>query len=241
MARALANREPVVALESTIISHGMPYPRNVDCALEVEHEVATHGAVPATIALIRGQVVVGLERDDIQLLAQDKQVRKVSRRDIPFSLARRELGSTTVAATMICSAMAGIDVFVTGGVGGVHRDVHETMDVSADLREMGRTPVTVVSAGVKSILDIPRTLEYLETEGVPVITYGSEQFPAFYSPNSGIKSPLSLNSIRDIAQVLYTHKQLQLQNGILVGVPPADSGKGQLIEQSIEKALREAH
>lgn len=159
---ALARKAPLVALESTIISHGMPYPHNKHCAMEVEEVVRRQGAVPATVALMHGQVCVGLTGEDIEELAQaGAKARKVSRRDIPFVLAQKGLGSTTVAGTMICSALAGIDVFVTGGLGGVHRGFEETMDVSADLRELGRTPVAVVSAGVKNILDIPRTLEYL--------------------------------------------------------------------------------
>jgi pseudouridylate synthase len=241
VASALKHRKPVVALESTIISHGMPYPSNRQCALEVEHIVRQAGAVPATVALMHGQICVGLAEADIEELAQSKTARKVSRRDIPFVLAQRGLGSTTVAGTMICSALAGIDVFVTGGLGGVHRDFAETMDVSADLRELGRTPVAVVSAGVKNILDIPRTLEFLETEGVPVITYGSKYFPAFFSPSSGVESPFSLDSIADIARVLAVRKQLNLQNGVLVGVPADETPDGAIIESAIKRALREAH
>lgn len=217
---ALKRKAPVVALESTIISHGMPYPHNKDCALEVEEVVRKQGAVPATVALMHGQICVGLTGENIEELAQaGGKARKVSRRDIPFVLAQKGLGSTTVAGTMICSALAGIDVFVTGGLGGVHRGFEETMDVSADLRELGRTPVAVVSAGVKNILDIPRTLEYLETEGVPVITYGSKYFPGFFQPSSGLESPFTLNSLTEIAEVLAVRKQLNLQNGVLIGVP----------------------
>lgn len=204
----------------------------------MEAVVRKEGAVPATIALMHGQICVGLSEENIEELALAKNARKVSRRDIPFVLAQKGLGSTTVAGTMVCSALAGIDVFVTGGLGGVHRDYVDTMDVSADLRELGRTPVTVVSAGVKNILDIPRTLEYLETEGVPVITYGSKFFPGFFSPSSGVESPFTLNTIPEIAQVLAVRKQLNLQNGVLVGVPAEESGDGAVIEAAINRALK---
>ncbi len=238
---ALRHHLPVVSLESTIISHGMPYPHNKNCALELEAIIRKGGAIPATIALMHGRIKIGLSEEEIEELAQSKNARKVSRRDIPFALAMNELGSTTVAGTMICSALAGIDVFVTGGLGGVHRDYNETMDVSADLRELGRTPVAVVSAGVKNILDIPRTLEYLETEGVPVITYSSKYFPGFFSPSSGVLSPFSLDSLPDIAKVLAARKHLNLQNGVLIGVPAEESADAAVIEAAINRALKEAH
>jgi pseudouridylate synthase len=220
VARAFSENRPVVSLESTIISHGMPYPNNRKCAIEVE-EILTE--------------------DEIEELAKDgSKARKVSRRDIPYVLAQKGYGSTTVAGTMICSALAGIDIFVTGGLGGVHRGFEHTMDVSADLRELGRTPVTVVSAGVKNILDIPRTLEYLETEGVPVVTYGSQYFPAFFAPSSGLESPMSFDNIEEIANMLLVRKKLALSNGVLVAVPNRDTKDSEMIERAIQQALNEA-
>ena len=181
VAEALEQRKPVVALESTIISHGMPYPQNVEMAKKVEQIIRDNGAVPATIAIMDGKFKIGLEEEDLERLAKEKTVAKVSRRDLPEVFAKRLLGATTVATTMIGAHLAGIKVFVTGGIGGVHRGVEETMDISADLEELGQTPVTVICAGAKAILDLPRTLEYLETKGVPVVGYQTDYLPAFYT------------------------------------------------------------
>ncbi len=216
---ALQEGKPVVALESTIISHGMPYPKNVETALAVEEVVRQQGAVPATIAIMNGKCHVGLSAGEIELLGKQQDVWKVSLRDIPYVLTKNLYGATTVAATMRIASLAGIKVFVTGGIGGVHRGAAASMDISADLTEMGQTPVAVVSAGVKSILDIELTLEYLETKGIPVVTFGQDEFPSFYSRKSGYLSPLRLDSTADIARMLYTKWQLGLQGSVLVANP----------------------
>ena len=194
VAAARAARKPIVALESTIISHGMPYPQNVTTAREVEQIIRDAGAVPATIAVIDGKICVGLSDEQLELLGNSPDAMKVSRRDLPYVLSTRKLGATTVAATMICAALAGIRVFVTGGIGGVHRGAETSFDISADLQELAQTDVAVVCAGVKSILDIGLTLEYLETHGVPVISVGQPGFPAFFTRESGFKADFQMDS-----------------------------------------------
>lgn len=240
---ALKSGKPVVALESTIISHGMPYPQNVQTAQLVEQQVIQNGATPATIAILNGIIHIGLTRDQLELLGKlGPKCRKVSRRDIALCLSQKLNGSTTVAATMIIANMAGIKVFVTGGIGGVHREFNETMDVSADLRELGRIPMMVVCAGVKSILDIPRTLEYLETEGVSVVGYNVDEFPAFFTRQSGVKVPIRLNTPEECAKMLKSNIELKLESGMLVAVPipleqEAKIGK---ISLAIEQSLQES-
>ena len=217
---ALDANKPVVALESTIISHGMPYPRNVETAMAVEAALRDGGAIPATIAVLNGKLKVGLSPDEIQSLGQlGLDAIKCSRRDLPFVGARRMNGATTVAATMIIAAMAGIRVFATGGIGGVHRGVEETMDVSADLEELANTNVAVVCAGVKSILDIGRTLEYLETKGVPVIGYQTDNLPAFYSRDSGFPVDYRVDTAEEIAAAIKAKWAMKLNGGLLIGVP----------------------
>ncbi|MBW8447442.1 MAG: pseudouridine-5'-phosphate glycosidase [Arenimonas sp.] len=216
---AKARGAPIVALESTIITHGMPFPGNLDMARSVEHIVRQNGAVPATIAVIEGVLHIGLEPDQIAALAEMRDVMKLSRADIAFALAERRTGATTVAATMIAAARAGISVFATGGIGGVHRGAEETFDISADLEELARTSVIVVSAGPKAILDIPKTLEMLETRGVPVVSFDSEEFPAFWSRSSGLKSPLTLPSPAAIANFQRMREQLGIEGGMLIANP----------------------
>lgn len=221
--QALANNKPVVALESTIISHGMPYPQNVETALAVEQVVRDNGAVPATIAIMNGKCHVGLSAKEIELFGKEKNVWKVSLRDMPYVISRNLYGATTVAATMRIAAMAGIKIFVTGGIGGVHRGAETSMDISADLTEMAQTSVAVVSAGIKSILDIGLTLEYLETMGIPVVTIGQDEVPGFYSRKSGFMSPQRLDTAKEIAALLQTKWQLGLQGSVLIANPvPAD-------------------
>jgi pseudouridylate synthase len=217
--QALAQGKPVVAMESTIIAHGMPYPKNVQTALEVEAVVRETGAIPATIAILGGKCCVGLTEQQIEHLGQAKDVWKVSLVDMPYVVSQKLDGATTVAATMRLAAMAGIRVFVTGGIGGVHRGAETTMDISADLTEMGQTSVAVVSAGVKSILDIGLTLEYLETKGIPVVTLGQDAFPSFYSRQSGLTSPLRLDSSQEIADLLRTKWNLGLEGAVLIANP----------------------
>ena len=219
VAAALAAGKPVVALESTIISHGMPFPQNVQMAREVEQIVRDHGATPATIAVLGGRLKVGLTPDELHLLATDKNVQKISTRDLPVTVALGGHGATTVASTMRIAALAGIRVFATGGTGGVHRGAEHSMDVSADLLELAQTDVCVVSAGVKSILDIGLTLEVLETHGVPAITLGSSEFPAFYSRGSGFASPLSVQTEQEAARVLKAKWDLGLTGGVLLANP----------------------
>ncbi len=216
---AKARGAPIVALESTIITHGMPFPGNLDMARSVEHIVRQNGAVPATIAVIEGVLHIGLEPAQIAALAEMRDVMKLSRADIAFALAERRTGATTVAATMIAAARAGISVFATGGIGGVHRGAEESFDISADLEELARTAVIVVSAGPKAILDIPKTLETLETRGVPVVSFDSEEFPAFWSRSSGLKSPLTLPSPAAIANFQRMREQLGIAGGMLIANP----------------------
>jgi pseudouridine-5'-phosphate glycosidase len=239
---ALDNNLPIVALESTIISHGMPWPQNAITAKSVEDEVRKQGAVPATIAIKEGKCLIGLSPADIDYFAQAQNVWKVSLRDMPFVIAQKLPGATTVAATMRIAAMAGIKIFATGGIGGVHRGASETMDISADLTEMGQTNVAIVAAGVKSILDIGLTLEYMETLGIPVVTYGQDEFPSFYSSKSGFASPLRLDSTTAIADVLKAKWGLQLNGSVLIAnpVPKEFEMNQEAIEQHILKALEAA-
>lgn len=216
---AKARSAPIVALESTIITHGMPYPQNVHMAKSVEAIIRETGAVPATIAILEGVLHIGLEAEALEKLAQLKSVMKVSRADMAFALAERRSGATTVAATMIAALRAGIAVFATGGIGGVHRGAEESFDISADLEELARTRVIVVCAGAKAILDIPKTLEVLETRGVPVVTYDSPNFPAFWSRDSGLKSPLTLESPAAIANFQKMRDQLGIDGGMLIANP----------------------
>jgi pseudouridine-5'-phosphate glycosidase len=238
---ALEDRRPVVAFESTIISHGMPYPRNRDTALQAESIARAAGAVPATVALLDGRIRVGLTGEEIERLSTEKGVLKVSRRDLSWALAAGRAGATTVSATMLAAARAGIDVFATGGIGGVHRGSAETLDVSADLTELASTSVCVVSAGAKAILDIPRTLEVLETLGVPVACWGTSEFPAFYSRSSGSPAPLRVDSADEVAAMLGAQRALGLPQGILVAVPvPRELEIPlQTVEAWIEEALGE--
>lgn len=238
---ALEARRPVVALESTIISHGMPYPQNVQTAREVEDVVRGHGAVPATIAILGGRIKAGLNDAELELLGTDHSVTKASTRDLGLLLAQGRHGATTVASTMRLAALAGIQVFATGGTGGVHRGAAQSMDVSADLTELSRTPVAVVSAGVKSILDIGLTLEYLETLGVPVVTLGSGEFPAFYSRESGFAAPLRLDTPGEVAAMLRAQWALGFDGGAMIANPipeVAEIPAGE-ITPHIEQALRD--
>lgn len=240
--QALINKKPVVALESTIISHGMPYPDNVTTALAVEEKVRENGAIPATIAILNGICHVGLSKEQIEFLGKTSDVTKVSLRDIPYIVSEKKHGATTVAATMRIASMAGIKIFVTGGIGGVHRGAQETMDISADLTEMGQTSVAIVSAGVKSILDIGLTLEYLETLGVPVVTYGQNEFPSFYSTKSGFESPLRLDDPGKIAAMLQAKWELGLNGSVLIANPVGHDKEipDSLIENHIQAALHAA-
>ena len=233
---------PIVALESTIISHGMPYPQNVETAVTLEALVRDEGAVPATIALLEGKIQVGLGEAELEQLGSDPNVTKVSRRDLPYVLAKKEVGATTVAATMICADLAGIRVFATGGVGGVHRGGERSLDVSADLQELARTDVAVVCAGVKSILDIGRTLEVLETLGVPVVGYGTNDFPAFYTRSSGFTVEQRVDTPAELAELVNTKWALGLKGGVLVAnpVPEADAMPTAAIQTAVEQALAEA-
>jgi pseudouridine-5'-phosphate glycosidase len=242
VARALHEKRPLVALESTIISHGMPWPQNVETALAVEQVVRDNGAIPATIAILEGRLCVGLDARQLEMLGKGEGVWKVSLRDMPFVLSKGLPGATTVAATMRIASMAGIRIFATGGTGGVHRGAESSMDISADLTEMAQTSVAVVSAGVKSILDIGLTLEYLETLGVPVLTFGQDEFPAFYSSKSGFKSPLRLDSPREIAAMLRAKWEMGLNGSVLIAnpLPPDREVPGDEIEIYILQALHEA-
>jgi pseudouridine-5'-phosphate glycosidase len=243
VADTLAAGGAVVALESTIISHGMPYPDNLTTARAVEQVVRDAGAVPATIAVVDGRVRVGLDDAALERLASGgDDVAKASRRDLPFVVARGATAGTTVAATTYLAHAAGIGVFATGGIGGVHRGVERTLDVSADLVELGATPVTVVCAGAKSILDLPRTLEVLETEGVPVIGMGTDEFPAFFSRESGLSVPHRVDSVAELAAVVAAHRDLALPGGILVAnpIPAADAIPAAEITAWIEQALSDA-
>lgn len=242
VAAARAAGAPLVALESTIITHGMPYPQNVETAARVEAEVRAHGAVPATIAVMGGRIHIGLSDAELQALGQARDVMKLSRADLAVCLANGRTGATTVAATMICAARAGIGVFATGGIGGVHRGAETSFDISADLAELGETAVTVVAAGAKAILDLPKTLEVLETRGVPVIAFGQDEFPAFWSRSSGLKAPLRMDRADDIAAAHRMRALLGLPGGQLVAnpIPPEAEIARAEITPFIEAALAEA-
>ncbi len=239
---ALSAGKPVVALESTIITHGMPFPRNVETARLVEADIRDEGAVPATIALMDGRIMVGLSDADLDRLAQAENVMKCSRADFTFALASGRFGATTVAATMMAAHAAGLKVFATGGIGGVHRGAEETFDISADLDELGRTPVCVVSAGAKALLDIPKTLEVLETKGVPVIAHGTDELPAFWSRESGLAAPLSLPSAKEIGALLKMRARFPDHGGVLVAnpVPAADEIPQDEMKGYIDAAIRQA-
>ena len=242
VADALDGKRPVVALESTIIAHGMPWPKNVETAREVEQIVREQGAVPATIAVLDGKLHIGLSNEQLDLLGNSKEVMKVSLRELPYVMTRGLHGATTVAATMRLAGMAGIRVFVTGGIGGVHRGATHSMDISADLTEMSRTNVAVVSAGVKSILDIGLTLEMMETLGIPVVTAGSDDFPSFYSRKSGYASPLRLDDPTSLAALLKNKWELGLEGAVLIAnpVPAAYEVPFETMEGHIQAALQAA-
>lgn len=242
VATAKAKGQPIVALESTIIAHGMPYPQNLETAKEVEDIVREHGAIPATIAVMDGQICVGLDDSQLHRLATEEGVAKASRRDLPGLLAKRQIAATTVAATMIGAAMAGIRIFATGGIGGVHRGAEKTFDISADLPELAQTPVAVVSAGAKAILDLSLTLEWLETHGVPVIGVGTDELPAFYSRESGIPVPQRLDTPESIAALLKAQDKLGFSSGSLIAnpIPEAWTLAASTMNEMIEKAISEA-
>ena len=242
VADALANGGAIVALESTIITHGMPYPANLETALSVEAVVRENGAVPATIAVIDGELRVGLEHDELEKLAQAKGVVKASGRDLAVAMVRGQTAGTTVSATMLLADLAGIEIFATGGVGGVHRGAEQTFDISADLTELGRTRTAVVCAGVKSILDIAKTLEYLETQRVPVIAYGTEDFPAFFTRESGYKADHRLDTAEEIARAMHLHHQLGTGTGLLIAnpIPEEAALTPDFIDGTIADAVREA-
>ncbi len=233
---------PIVALESTIISHGMPYPENINTAKQVEKIIANNGAMPATIAIINGKITVGLTEAQMEFMATESQIVKASRRDLPVILTKKFHAATTVAATMICARLAGIQVFVTGGIGGVHRKAERTFDISADLQELAATNVAVVSAGAKSILDLKLTMEYLETLGVPVLGYQTDEFPAFYSRTSGIQANYRIETPEEIARIIRTKWDLGLNGGVIIGnpIPEEYSMNPEEINTAIEAALQEA-
>lgn len=239
---ALDEKKPVVALESTIIAHGMPYPKNVETALEVEKIIRDRGAIPATIAILDGKIKVGLSKEEIEYLGSAENVSKVSRRDLPFIVAKGLNGGTTVASTMIVAKMAGIKVFVTGGIGGVHRGAEESFDISADLQELAKTSVAVVCAGAKSILDIGLTLEYLETFGVPVVGFKTDEFPAFFTRKSGFGVDYNVDSEEELAKAINTKWDLGLDGGIVVANPIPEEYEMDIdiINKAIAEALSEA-
>ncbi|WP_412554591.1 pseudouridine-5'-phosphate glycosidase [Shimia sp. MIT1388] len=239
---AKKNGTPIVALESTIITHGMPYPQNLEVAKQVEADIRAKGAVPATMAVLNGTLHAGLTEAQLEELAQAKNVAKVSRADMPVIMAQGRTGATTVAATMIAAHLAGIDVFATGGIGGVHKGAEDSFDISADLTELAHTPVTVVAAGAKAILDVPKTLEVLETNGVPVITYGQDSFPAFWSATSDLTSPLRMDNAADIAAAHKTRGAMALPGGQLVAnpIPATDEIPASELAPVIAQATEEA-
>ncbi|MFP4362984.1 MAG: pseudouridine-5'-phosphate glycosidase [Spirochaetia bacterium] len=238
---ALANNKPVVALESTIISHGMPYPDNVKTALNAEALIREQGAVPATIAMLSGRVSVGLTADQIEYLGKTEGVVKLSRRDFPYAAANRLDGATTVAGTMIAAHAAGISVFATGGIGGVHRGAEKTMDISADLIEFSRTPVMVVTAGAKAILDLPATMEYLETQGVPVAGFQTDDLPAFYSRFSGVEVPFRVDSPEEAAAMFAQQREFGFSQGMVLAnpIPKKDEFPREEVDRYIDQAIRE--
>lgn len=236
---AVKNNHPIIALESSIISHGMPYPDNVNTALEVESIIRKQGVVPATIALYKGKIHIGLTSKIIGHLAQDTEVKKASRRDIAYILSRKLTASTTVAASMFCAHLAGLSLFVTGGIGGVHQEAGNSFDISADLIELSTTPVTVICSGAKSILDLPKTLEVLETQGVPVIGYATNEFPAFYSRSSGIPLVHRLDSAQEVAELMHYQKHLNMNNGIVIANPiPMEA---EVADEEILPFIKQAH
>ncbi len=239
---ALREKRPVIALESTIISHGMPYPQNVETAYRVEQIVREHGAVPATVGIVDGVGVVGLSKEEIEEMGKRGQtIPKVSRRDLPVVMAEKSWGATTVATTMILAAKAGVEFFVTGGIGGVHRGAQETFDISADLEELGRTNVTVICAGAKAILDLKLTLEVLETKGVPVLGYQTEELPAFYTRSSGLKVDYAIKDAEDAARIVKAKRDLGLDGGILITnpIPEEYSMDPSVINKAIDEAIAE--
>ena len=240
---AIKNKLPIVALESTIISHGMPYPNNIETALMVEDTVRSNNAIPATIAIIKGRLKVGLTNKEIEFLATNNKVRKISRRDLAIAVTKKLSGSTTVASTMIIANLAKIAVFATGGIGGVHRGAEKTFDISADLEELSKTNVCVVCAGAKAILNIGLTLEYLETKGVPVIGYKTSELPAFYSSKSGFNVDYRIDSAIDIAEILKTKWDLSIKGGVLVAnpIPIAFELESVMMNEAINEAIIEAN
>ena len=240
--KAIANGKAVVALESTIIAHGMPYPKNLQTALEIEALIREQGAEPATIGILEGVIKIGMSNEDLEIMANCESVEKVSRRDIPVVMAKKLHGATTVAATMILAEKAGIEIFVTGGIGGVHRGAAHSFDISADLEELANTNVSVVCAGVKSILDIGSTLEYLETKGVPVLGYKCAEFPAFYSRNSGFVIPNRIDSLAEIAKIIHSKRKMALEGAVLIAnpIPEMYQIEASKMEEMIELALKKA-
>jgi len=239
---AMEERKPVVALESTIISHGMPYPENIETAKTLENIIREHGAIPATIAIINGRIKIGLSKEELEFMATSKEILKASRRDLPAVLAKGFSAATTVSATMICANLAGIKVFVTGGIGGVHRGAEQTFDISADLQELANTDVAVVCAGAKAILDLSRTLEYLETFGVPVVGFKTWEFPAFYTRESGLKVDYKVDDEIEAAKIIKTKWDLGLKGGVLIAnpIPEEYALDKAYIDKAIEDALYEA-
>lgn len=243
VSEAIKKKKPLVVLESTLISHGMPYPENLKTAQQVEQIIRDHGAVPATIALSQGFIHIGIDNKIMEHLATSKDIFKASRRDIAYVLSRKITASTTVAATMFCAKLAGLSLFVTGGIGGVHHHVNDSFDISADLVELGTTSVTVVCSGAKSILDLPKTLEVLETHGVAVIGFGTDEFPAFYSQSSGIPLPHRLDSPREIAHMMHYQHKLGIDKGIIIAnpIPKTAEIPDEEIIPIIKQAQKEAH
>lgn len=238
---ALQEGKPVIALESTIISHGMPYPKNVECALQVEKVIRDNGAIPATIGIIEGEPIIGMTPEEIELFGKTKGIAKVSRRDLPIVVANKMWGATTVSATMILASMAGIEFFVTGGIGGAHRKANITFDISADLDELAKTNVTVICAGPKAILDLNLTMEYLETKGVPVIGYNTDKLPAFFTRTSDINVDFNAKTPLDIAKIVKEKRDCKLDGGVLVcdPIPEQYSLAPEYINKEIDKALLE--
>ena len=238
---ALQEGKPVIALESTIISHGMPYPKNVECALQVEKVIRDNGAIPATIGIIEGEPIIGMTPEEIELFGKTKGIAKVSRRDLPIVIANKMWGATTVSATMILASMAGIEFFVTGGIGGAHRKANITFDISADLDELSKTNVTVICAGPKAILDLNLTMEYLETKGVPVIGYNTDKLPAFFTRTSDINVDFNAKTPLDIAKIVKEKRDYKLDGGVLVcdPIPEQYSLAPEYINKEIDKALLE--
>lgn len=242
VAKALANKEPVVALESTIISHGMPYPKNVETALLVEKTIEDNGAIPATIGIIDGEIVVGMSHDEIEEFGKKKGIAKVSKRDLPIVVAKKMWGATTVSATMLIAHMAGIEIFVTGGIGGVHRGAEFTFDISRDLKELGEVDVAVICSGAKAILDIPKTLEYLETEGVTILSNKEKSFANFYSSSSSYPVDYAFTSAKEAASIIKAKRDLELEGGILISnpVPEEYSLPHDYIDSIVDQAVKES-